>query len=90
MMAAALAMISAREDQAKRPPIGFANPWLYQVAKRSPKSVYDVTVGDNQFAIEYALDSFMIPACCQADLGYDQASGLGVLQFNELVKQVNR
>jgi subtilase family serine protease len=90
MMAAALAMISAREGQAKRPPIGFANPWLYQVVKRSPKSVYDVTVGDNQFAIEYAPDSLNIPGCCQADLGYDQASGLGVLQFNELIKHVNR
>lgn len=90
MMAAALAMISAREGQAERPPIGFANPWLYQVVKRSPKSVYDVTVGDNQFAIEYAPGSFNIPACCQADLGYDQASGLGVLQFNELLKHVNR
>ena len=90
MMAAALAMISAREGQAKRPPIGFANPWLYQVVKRSPKSIYDVTVGDNQFAIEYAPGSFNIPGCCQADLGYDQASGLGVLQFNELIKHVNR
>jgi subtilase family serine protease len=90
MMAAALAMISAREGQAKRPPIGFANPWLYQVVKRSPKSVYDVTMGDNQFAIEYAPGSFNIPGCCQADLGYDQASGLGVLQFDELIKHVNR
>lgn len=90
MMAAALAMISAREGQAKRPPIGFANPWLYQVVKRSPKTVYDVTVGDNQYAVEYAPGSFNIPGCCQADLGYDQASGLGVLQFNELIKYVNR
>jgi subtilase family serine protease len=87
MMAAALALLSTREVQQGRPPIGFANPWLYQVAKRHPNTMYDVTIGENQFAIPYGLNSTNIPACCQAGLGYDMASGLGVPVWDQLAKR---
>ena len=88
MMAAAMALISAREREAGRPTIGFANPWLYSVAQRFPSTMYDVTAGDNQFAIPYSLTSTNIPACCQATPGYDAATGLGVPEFEELLKRV--
>ena len=88
MMAAAMALISTREREAGRPTIGFANPWLYSVAQRFPSTMYDVTAGDNQFAIPYSLTSTNIPACCQATPGYDAATGLGVPEFEELLKRV--
>ena len=86
LMAAALTLISAAERDAGRPVIGFPNPWLYDVVRRQPQTVYDVTIGDNQFAIPFdaARDSFNIPACCQSELGYDQTTGLGVPNFAKL------
>ena len=88
MMAAALALLSAQEVRDGRPRLGFVNPWLYDVVRRHPQTVYDVTIGDNQLAIPLNLEgtSLNIPACCQAELGYDQATGLGVLNFKELSK----
>lgn len=88
MMAAALALLSAQEVSMGRPRLGFVNPWLYDVVRRNPQTVYDVTIGDNQYAIPLDLEgtTLNIPACCQAGLGYDQATGLGVLNFKELSK----
>jgi hypothetical protein len=86
MMAAAFALLSSKEVQQGRAAIGFANPWLYEAVKRHPATVYDVTIGENQFAIPYSLNGTNIPACCQANPGYDMASGLGVLEWNQLAK----
>ena len=88
MMAAALALLSAAERGAGRPVLGFPNPWLYDVVRRQPQTVYDVTIGDNQFAIPFDVtgDAVNIPACCQSELGYDQTTGLGVPNFDELRK----
>ena len=88
LMAAALALLSAAERDAGRPVLGFPNPWLYDVVRRQPQTVYDVTIGDNQFAIQTDLDgnAFNIPACCQSELGYDRTTGLGVPNFAELRK----
>lgn len=88
LLAAAFALVSTRERQAGRPALGFPNPWLYDVARRQPSTMYDVTIGDNQFAIPYSLDSTNVPACCQAELGYDMATGLGVPQFDVLIDHV--
>lgn len=88
MMAAAFALVSSREREAGRPALGFANPWLYDVARRHPSTMYDVTVGDNQFAIPYSFNSTNVPSCCQADPGYDMATGLGVPQFDDLLRHV--
>jgi len=88
LMAAALTLLSTAETQAERPALGFPNPWLYDVVRRQPQTVYDVTIGENQFAIQLDLagSSFNIPACCQSELGYDQTTGLGVPNFAELRK----
>jgi len=86
LVAAGLALVSAREVQAGRPPVGFANPWLYDIARRHPSTVYDVTIGENLYPVPYAENSTNVPACCQANLGYDQASGLGVLNFDKVAR----
>ncbi len=86
MLAAAFGLLSTREVQRGRAPIGFANPWLYEAVKRHPATVYDVTIGENQFAIPYSLNGTNVPACCQAGLGYDMATGLGVPNWNQLAK----
>ena len=82
-VAANLALIAAAERKAGRGPLGFINPLLYHLAS-SPttyeRAFYDVTKGNNQRFIE--------AACCDATKGYDQATGLGALTFDELIKVI--
>jgi subtilase family serine protease len=67
-IAAAAALVDGSQHAAGRPPIGLANGWFYQAASH-PGAFYDVTTGNNDLAGV---------GCCQAAVGYDLASGLGV------------
>jgi kumamolisin len=84
LVATGFAMLSARLRAAGEAPLGFVNPWLYRLARTQPASFYDITVGDNQYPVEYAPGSLNIPACCQAFPGYDMASGIGAPLFDRL------
>lgn len=66
--AAATSLVVASERRAGRPPIGLANGWFYRAASQ-PSAFFDVTQGNNDLAGV---------GCCQAKVGYDLASGLGV------------
>ena len=90
LVAAGFAMISALLRAEGKPPLGFVNPWLYQAGHRHSGAFYDVTVGDNQYPVEYALGAENIPACCQAQPGFDLASGLGAPLFDRLVPLARR
>ena len=84
-VAANLALIAAAERRAGRGPLGFVNPTLYDLSSK-PKvfssSFYDVTEGSNQVFLE--------AGCCGATRGYDQATGLGSLTFDELIRVIPR
>jgi kumamolisin len=67
-VAAATALVAASERKAGRPPIGLANGWFYKAASQR-LAFFDVTQGNNDLAGV---------GCCQANVGYDLASGLGV------------
>ena len=66
--AAATALVDGSQRAAGRPPIGLANGWFYQAVSH-PGAFYDITIGNNDLANV---------GCCQATVGYDLASGLGV------------
>jgi subtilase family serine protease len=66
--AAATAIVDGSQRHAGQPRIGLANGWFYQAASHKG-AFFDVTVGNNNLA---RVD------CCQATVGYDLASGLGV------------
>jgi subtilase family serine protease len=66
--AAATALVISSERSAGRPPVGLANGWFYAAASQ-PSTFFDVTSGSNDIAGV---------GCCQAAVGYDLASGLGV------------
>jgi hypothetical protein len=66
--AAATALVDGSERAAGRPRIGLANGWSYQAAAQ-PSAFFDVTTGSNDIAGV---------GCCQATVGYDLATGLGV------------
>ena len=67
--AAATAVVAGTERAAGRPGVGLANGWFYRAASRQPSTFFDVTEGSNDLAGV---------GCCQAGVGYDLASGLGV------------
>ena len=83
--AANLALIAAAERKAGRGPLGFINPLLYELAMKPAsygRNFYDITKGNNQ--------RFFEASCCVATKGYDQATGLGALEFDELIKVIPR
>ena len=67
-VAAATALVDGSQRAAGRPRIGLANGWFYQAVSH-PGAFFDVTTGNNDLAGA---------GCCQATVGYDLASGLGV------------
>jgi subtilase family serine protease len=67
-VAAASALVDGSQRAAGHPRIGLANGWFYQAASH-PGAFFDITTGNND------LDGV---GCCQATVGYDLASGLGV------------
>jgi kumamolisin len=67
-IAAATALVDGSEREAGRPRVGLANGWFYKAASQ-PSAFFDVTQGSNDLAEV---------GCCQATVGYDPASGLGV------------
>ena len=67
-IAAAAALVDGSERAAGRPRIGLANGWFYKAASQ-PGAFFDITAGNNDLAGV---------GCCQATVGYDLASGLGV------------
>jgi kumamolisin len=72
--AAATALVDGSQRAAGRPRIGLANGWFYQADSHSG-AFYDITVGNNDLAGV---------GCCQAAVGYDLASGLGVPNWTVL------
>jgi subtilase family serine protease len=69
LAAAATALVDASQLKAGRPPIGLANGWFYKAAKSQPAAFFDITQGSNDLSGV---------GCCQASVGYDLASWLGV------------
>ena len=80
--AANLALISAYERAAGRPPLGFVNPWLYDVARSGAyvRAFFDIVNGTNQVVAS--------AGCCRATPGFDLATGIGAPDFNELARLV--
>ena len=67
-LAAATALVDGSERMAGRPRVGLANGWFYKAASQ-PGAFFDITAGNNDLAGV---------GCCQATVGYDLATGLGV------------
>lgn len=82
MLAASMALVARAASQR----LGFVNPWLYQLAGSHPSAFLDVAQGDNQYPIPINETTQNVPACCQAQPGYDAAGGLGSPSFSALLK----
>jgi subtilase family serine protease len=76
LTASALAVVSARERAAGRPPLGPVSGLLYSLARTNPAVFFDIVSGNNGFDPS-------VPGI-NAVPGYDMASGLGVPRFDQL------
>jgi len=74
-----LALMAAQQRVDGYPGFGFANPWFYKAAAKSPSPFYDITRGSN---------GVQLIGCCSAYPGYDMASGLGVPAMDALFKSI--
>jgi hypothetical protein len=63
-----VALVDASQRTAGNPRVGLANGWFYKAASQQG-AFFDVATGSNDLAGV---------GCCQAAVGYDLASGLGV------------
>ncbi|MDI1289483.1 MAG: S53 family peptidase, partial [bacterium] len=61
LIATGFAMMSSQMRAEGYAPLGFVNPWLYRTARFHDGSIYDVTVGSNQYPLVYAESSLNAP-----------------------------
>lgn len=66
--AGVLAHLNSVRLEAGKPPLGWANPFLYSAAAADPAAFFDVTQGDNQYAFQTGFS---------ATTGWDAVTGLG-------------
>ncbi len=78
-VAANFALMAARERAAGRPPLGFVNPWLYDLGSRGT-GFYDIAGSNNQTNPQ--------TPCCVATRGFDQATGLGAPRFVDIAARI--
>ncbi len=77
LVASAMAILSADQRRRGLPPIGPADGLFYYLAAHAPRTIYDVTRGNNGYLKK-------VPAR-RATRGYDLASGLGAPNFSRVV-----
>lgn len=69
-----------------KPSLGFANPLLYKAFAQAPGAFNDVTVGNNRCGdVLHPPHQLCCPYGWYATVGYDAASGLGSLNFQQLL-----
>jgi tripeptidyl-peptidase I len=85
--ASVVALLNAARIQAKQPPLGFLNPWLYQVAA---PAMNDITTGGSRgctgFDMYTGLPTPLVPyASWNATEGWDPVTGLGTPDFGKML-----
>ena len=76
--AALVAELNQRQAEASMPPLGFMNPWLYQL----PKVGYDPVEGSNAGSSWFCKEGFT------AGSGYDAVTGLGTPDHAFLIENL--
>jgi tripeptidyl-peptidase-1 len=65
----------------QNPPLGFLNPWLYDVATTNSTAFRDIVMGDNSCS---ELAWICCPYGLSAAVGWDAVTGLGSLNYGVL------
>jgi tripeptidyl-peptidase-1 len=81
-VAGMVSLLNSLRLNKNQPPLGFLNPLLYKMAAERPDTMNDITDGDN-FATQ---GGFVCHCGYQAAKGWDPVTGLGTLNFGNVVK----
>ena len=86
-MAAIIALLNAARKEAGQPPLGFLNPWLYQIASSAfTDIVHGGSTGCTGIDIYSGLPTPIVPfASWNATEGWDPVTGLGTPLFDKLL-----
>eukprot|EP00164_Ancoracysta_twista_P002173 GFYU01002869.1.p1 GENE.GFYU01002869.1~~GFYU01002869.1.p1 ORF type:complete len:645 (+),score=223.97 GFYU01002869.1:133-2067(+) len=83
VFASLISLVNDLRLNAGQPPVGFANPLLYHIAKTTPSAFFDVTEGDNKCIRGQYF-------CCDegfsAAKGWDAATGLGAVNYAQFAQ----
>lgn len=81
VFAALVTLLNDARASVGGPPMGFINPWLYEMAEKHPEAFNDVTVGNNACAAGELNVAFCCKQGFSAAPGWDAVSGLGSPNF---------
>jgi kumamolisin len=90
LVATGLSLISEQLRAKGEAPIGFANPWLYQVASKDSKAFNDIVNGSSLYPVSIPGVGTNIPGCCEAATGRDAATGVGSPYFDRLARHASK
>jgi len=77
VVASLLALMNNIQFNAKKPALGFVNPWIYQTLAAHPDAFYDVTTGTNNAGSGEGFRAYK---------GWDPCTGVGTPNFVNWVK----
>lgn len=93
MVAAIIGLLNSIQLDAGQPPLGAPHAWLYNLYGSNPEAFNDVVVGDNADGVRQGAGS-SYPSTCPngfvAAPGWDAATGLGSLDFAQIIKHLPR
>jgi tripeptidyl-peptidase-1 len=81
--ASIISMLNAVQIQKTGKPLGFLNPFLYQLAASTPQAFQDITVGDNICTEDGCSSTCQGYYCAK---GWDPVTGLGSPNVGEMLK----
>merc|ERR1712070_1105749 len=84
-VASMIALLNAEQMRRGEPPLGFVNPWLYQLQQLASDNFVDVTWGDTA-----STEDLQCKYGFSAKPGWDPASGLGIPRFRKLLENLPR
>lgn len=85
IFASIVALLNTAQIEITGKPLGFLNPFLYQMFAKQPSAFHDVTVGDNKCTEQGCASTCQGYMCAP---GWDPVTGLGTPNFEEMLAYV--
>ena len=85
IFSAIVALLNTAQIELTGKPLGFLNPFLYQMYANKPSAFHDITIGDNKCTENGCAATCQGYECAP---GWDPVSGLGTPNFAEMLAYV--
>jgi len=85
IFAAVISMLNVAQIEKTGKPLGFLNPFLYQMYAKNPNTFNDITIGDNKCTEQGCSDSCQGYLCAK---GWDPVTGLGTPNYEAMLAYI--